>query len=158
MKNLKILNTREVKEIIKKLEEYYGISLKTFQKQYAFIKNQHDRIFIVNRDVEKIDFENLRINTVGLYFAEINKYGEVRLTLEGSQLIGPLAKKNTLELTEEQVREYFKGHEIEMEIETDQQPLFLIHYQKDFFGAAKYKNGTLLNYLPKIHRTQELIL
>jgi NOL1/NOP2/fmu family ribosome biogenesis protein len=158
MKNLKILNTREVKEIIKKLEEYYACNLKPFQKQYAFLKNPHNHIFVVHRDVEKIDFESLRINTMGLYFAEINKYSEVRLTIEGSQLIGPLAKKNTLELTEEQVREYFQGHEIEMEIETDQQPIFLLHYKKDFFGAAKYKNGTLLNYLPKIHRTQELIL
>jgi NOL1/NOP2/fmu family ribosome biogenesis protein len=158
MKRLTILNTREVKEIITNLEEYYDCSLKTFQKEYAFLKNQKNNIFIVTRDVELIDFEKLRINTMGLYFAEINRHGEIRLSLEGSQLIGPKAKSNVLELTEEQVREYFQGHEIEMVIKTDDAPLLLIKFKKDFFGAAKYKDGTLLNYLPKIHRTQELIL
>ena len=103
-----------------------------------------------------IDFEQLHINSMGLYFADINKYDELRLSIEGSQLVGPHATKNILELNEEQVRAYFRSEEIPMD--TKDTPFVLLKYNADFFGTSKIKDKKLLNYLPKAHRTKELIL
>ncbi len=152
---LHILNSREVRVIVEKLEEQYGCTLKL---DYVFLKNQDDRIFIIGRDVELIDYDELRINTLGLYFGEISKNGEVRLTIEGSQMIGMHAQKNVVELPVEHVRAYFQGKEIELSLDIKGQPFVLLKYRTDFFGAAKYKDGTILNYLPKVHRTTELMI
>ncbi|HLD34035.1 MAG TPA: hypothetical protein VJB66_04880 [Candidatus Nanoarchaeia archaeon] len=153
MKNLKVLNTRDVKEIVKKLEELYDFS---GELDYAFLEDAKHNIFIIGKDVSLIDFEQLHINSMGLYLGEINKYKEFRLSLEGSQLIGPFAHKNMFDINEEQVRAYFRGEDVSIDHENT--GFALLHYKKDFFGAAKIKDGKLLNYLPKVHRTKELIL
>ena len=153
MKTLRILNTREVKEIMKKLEQQFGI---TYKLDYAFLLDQQQKIWLVHKDINLIDFEQLRINTIGLYFAEINKYGEIRLTIEGSQIVGQFATKNVVVLDEKDVRLYFKGEDVPMDVEGS--PFLLLKFRDDFFGCAKYKDGELLNYLPKVHRTQELVL
>lgn len=150
---LRILNSREVKDIVKRIEELYGFSQKL---NYAFLMDEHDKIYLISNKIDLIDFELLRINSMGLYFADINKYDELRLSIEGSQLVGPHSKKNILELSEEQVRAYFHSEEIPMQ-EKDT-GFVLLKYKNDFFGASKIKDGKLLNYLPKVHRTKELIL
>lgn len=154
-RGLRILNRREVRDILEKVDEAYGCTLAL---EHAFLTDDKNRAFIIHRDVSAIDFEQLRINSMGLYFAEVNKYGEVRLTIEGSQIVGPLATKNVVGLSEEQVRAYFKGEEVDVEVGVEGQPFVLLRYKNDFFGAAKYKEGKVLNYLPKVHRTTELIL
>ena len=153
MKNLRILNTREIKDITKRLKELYDDEEKL---SYAFLMDGNDKIYLVSKEIELIDFEQLRINSMGLYFADINKYNELRLSIEGSQLIGPHAKKNVLELNEEQVRAYFRSEEIS--IDEKDTGFMLLKYKNDFFGASKIKDKKLLNYLPKVHRTKELIL
>ena len=152
MKN-KVLNTRDVKDILKKLEDMYGF---TGKLDYAFLVDTKDNIFIIGKDVALIDYEQLHINSMGLYFGEINKYKEFRLSLEGSQIIGPYATKNVLDLDEEQVRAYFKGGDVPIVHENT--GFVLLRHRGDYFGAAKVKDGKLLNYLPKVHRTKELIL
>ena len=155
MKELKILNSREVKDIMKKLDEQFGINHKL---DYAFLMDQHNKIWLIHKDITLIDFEQLRINSMGLYFAEVNKYEEVRLTIEGSQLVGTFATKNVFVLDKEQVKKYFKGEEVPLQLDVEGSPFLLLKFGSDFFGCAKYKDGMLLNYLPKYHRTQELIV
>ncbi len=153
MKQLRILNSREIRDIVSKLEKQYGCTLAF---DFAFLMDSNDKIFIVDRDVSQIDFEKLRINSVGLYFAEVTKNGEIRLTMEGSQIVGQFARKNVVDLDEGQVRRYFLGEEVA--VETDASGFVLLRFHGDLFGAAKYKEGKILNYLPKYHRTKELIL
>lgn len=153
--NLHILNSREVRSLLGQLEKQYGCVL---ELDYVFLQSDKDKIFIINRDIEMIDFEQLRINSLGLYFCEISKGGELRLTMEGSQLVGRYARKNVAELSEEQVRTYFRGQEVDWNNPTDGQPFLILKFWNDFFGAAKCKDGKILNYLPKIHRTTELML
>ena len=153
MKSLRILNTREVRDIISKLEKQYDCVLAF---DFAFLMDSNNKIFVVDRDAAQINFEKLRINSVGLYFAEVTKNGEIRLTMEGSQIVGPLARKNVVDLDEAQVRTYFFGEELI--VEADVEGFVLLRFHEDFFGAARYKDGKILNYLPKYHRTKELIL
>jgi NOL1/NOP2/fmu family ribosome biogenesis protein len=153
MKQLRILNTRDVREIIEKLEKQYDCEL---EFDFAFLADPNDKIFVVDRDVAQIDFGKLRINSVGLYFGEVTKNGEIRLTMEGSQIVGKRAQKNIVDLDEGQVRSYFLGEEVAVDV--DVTGFVLLRFRGDFFGAAKYKEGKILNYLPKYHRTKELII
>ena len=96
MPELKILNNKEVKQIFELIERQWGARIKL---DYGFLKNNKNRIFIISKDISKIDISKLRLNSVGMYFCETDKQG-IRLSIEGSQIVGPKATKNVIELNE----------------------------------------------------------
>ncbi|MFH0868442.1 MAG: hypothetical protein V1831_03955 [Candidatus Woesearchaeota archaeon] len=146
MPDLKILNSKEIKEILKLIESQWGAKLKL---DYAFLQNPKNRVFIVNRDISKIDFSKLRTNSIGIYFCEIDKLG-IRLSIEGSQIVGLKAAKNIVEITEEQAKQWFKGEDLE--VERDYSGFVIIKYNNDFLGTGKYKSRKVLNYVNKSRR------
>jgi len=148
MLELKILNSREIKEIYCLIEGQWGAKLKL---DYAFLKNSKGRVFIVNRDISKIDFSKLRINSVGMYFCETDELG-IRLSIEGSQIVGPKATKNIAEIREEQARQWFKGEDLEIEGKSNYSGFVIIKHNDDFLGSGKYRNGKILNYVNKGRR------
>ncbi len=150
MPELKILNSKEIKEILKLIEKQWGAKLKL---NYVFLKNQKNRVFIINKDIEKIELEKLRINSIGMYFCEIDKQG-IRLSIEGSQIIGPKATKNIVELNEEQTKQWFSGEDLE--IEEKYSGFLIIKHKNDFLGTGKYKEGRILNYVGKSRRVNLL--
>ena len=84
MQNLKILNNKEIKRIHGMLEKRFGLQKKI---EYAFLINNKEKIYLINKEFAEIETEKLRINSIGMYFGEA-KNGEIRLSIEGSQLIG----------------------------------------------------------------------
>lgn len=146
MENLRFLKSKEVKEILKLINEQWGCNIKL---DYVFLMNKGGDVFLINKDVDRIEFENLRINNLGLYFAEYRN-NELRLSIEGSHLVGPLAVKNILEISDEQLKEYMRGEDIEIS-DTDS-GFLLVKNKEDFFGCSKVKNGKLLNFYPKSRR------
>jgi len=150
MPELKILNSKEIKEILKLIESQWGAKLKL---EYAFLRNPKNRIFIVNKDIGKINFSQLRINSIGLYFCEIDKLG-IRLSIEGSQIVGPKAVKNIVEINEEQTKQWFKGEDLE--IKGDYLGFVILKHNNDFLGNGKYKDGKILNYVGKSRRVSAL--
>ena len=151
MSELKILNSKEVKEILKLIENQWNAKLKL---NYAFLKNNKNRVFIVNKDISKIDFSKLRINSLGMYFCEINT-PNIRLSIEGSQIIGPTATKNIVEINEEQTKQWFKGEDLEFK--GDYNGFVIIKNNNDFLGSGQYKDGRVLNYISKSRRVNSLI-
>ena len=109
MTSLKILNNKEKKKIIELMKNYYGTS--EIKLDYVFMKNKDDKVYLLSKDFSKIDTENIRINSIGMYFAKLYPNG-IRLSIEGSQLIGPLAKKNILEVNNDEVKNWVKGYDI----------------------------------------------
>lgn len=153
MQKLKILNTREVKEIKEFLKEEFGF---LGGLEHAFLLNDKGRLFIVNKDISRVELEKLRVDRYGLYFGEWKK-GELRLSMEGGWMIGRKGKKNLVELSAEEVKRYFLGEELEKELGLKGRYV-LLKYKKDVLGCARYKEGRILNFLPKIHRTGELMV
>ena len=146
MPQLKILNSKEIKEILKLIEEQWGAKLKP---EHAFLQNPKNRVFIVNKDISKIDFSKLRTNSIGMYFCEIDKLG-IRLSIEGSQIVGPKAEKNIAEINEEQLKQWLKGEDLE--VDGNYSGFVIIKHNNYFFGSGKYKAGTILNYVSKSRR------
>ena len=146
MPQLKILNSREIKEIYSLIEKQWGAKLKL---DCAFLKNQKNRVFIVNKDISKIDLSKLRINSIGMYFCEADKIG-IRLSIEGSQIVGPKATKNIAEINEEQAKKWFKGEDLE--IKENYSGFVILKNNDDFLGTGRYKEGKILNYVGKERR------
>lgn len=147
MPELKILNSREIKEICKQIEKQWGARIKL---DYGFLRNNKNRIFIVNREISGIDISKLRLNSIGMYFCEDDKAG-IRMSIEGSQIIGPGATKNVVGLDEDETRKWFKGEDLEKEC-PGCGGFVILKNKSDFLGSGKYSNGRILNYVSKTRR------
>ena len=156
MKNLKILNSKEAKEIFAALKEQFGADYTKLLKKYGILINHENKIFIVNREFGMLDTSKVRINSLGMYIGEFYN-GQLRTSIEGSQLLGKAATKNVFELSKEQEREWLRGKDLFMEHENTG---FLIMKCKntiagdseDFLGAGKFKDGKLMNFVSKNRR------
>lgn len=144
--NLTVMNSREVKELMKLLNNEFGVSEKF---SFAFLRNNKDKVYVINKDIDDIDYSKLRIDSAGLYFGTFQLDG-FRLSIEGSQLVAKFATKNVLELTREQKHEWLKGNNVELPKEESR--LVIVKWKDDVLGCGKVKNETLLNTVPKARR------
>lgn len=158
MQKLTILNAKEIKRTREIMLKDYGCFLK---EDYAYLQSDKDRIYLVNKDMAKIDLTKLRVDKVGLYFGEI-KDQKIRLSKEGAQLLYIEAKKNgkdiknIVELNKEELKKYFNGEDIGKDLGKENR-FVLLEYEKDIFGCAKYKEGKIINFHPKIHRGEVIL-
>lgn len=146
MQNLKILERKNKKKFLELLKKQFGFVDKL---DYNFLINSKNKIFIINKGLVDIDLEKIRINSMGLYIAEFSN-NEVRLSIEGSQLIGEKAKKNILELDNKQARDWMKGNDID--IQTKEKGFVILKNNNDYLGCGKVKENRILNFIPKSRR------
>ncbi|MBN2567648.1 hypothetical protein JXB02_06225 [Candidatus Woesearchaeota archaeon] len=147
--SLAVLKKRETKPILAFLEGRYG---STGPLDYVFLKNNRERVFIAKRDLFDLDLSRLRINSVGMYLAELLR-GEVRLSIEGSQLVGPHATRNVLEIPDDRMRAYLHGEDLDIiGAHGCEDGYVLIRNTGDFFGAGRLSGSRLLNHWPKTRR------
>jgi len=146
MQNLRVLDRKDKKIFLGLLKKQFDFEDKL---DYVFLINNKNKVFIVNKELANIDLNKIRINSIGLYIAE-SRTNEVRLSIEGSQLIGPKSKKNIIELDEKEAREWLKGNDLEKEVKA--QGFVILKYNKDYFGSGRVKEGRILNFVPKTRR------
>ncbi len=144
---MKILNTRDVKEIIKLIESQWGAKLKL---DLAFLQKK-EKIYVITRDLGNIDYSLLRINNVGLYFGQVRN-NEIRLSIEGSQIVGPLANKNVLKVSDQEFESWISGEDLE--VNSKNHAFVLLKHNNDFVGCGKHIGNKVLNYVPKGRRVQ----
>ena len=147
----RILNSKEIKKILNWLKEHY--SIKELKIDKAFLQNTKDKIYLISKKISEFEDKNLRINLIGMYFAKEEKNG-IRLSIEGSQIIGPEATKNVVELNENQLSEWLNGQDVELTAEI--KGFVIIKHGNDFFGVGNYKEGKILNYVPKERRIKKV--
>jgi len=142
----KFLSSKELKQIRQLLDQQWGI---TEKPDYQFFMTEKGRIYIVSRDIAKLDLSLYRINSVGMYFGELKKE-LLRLSIEGSQLIGPKAKKNVLELNKDEMKAWLRGEDLDKEVEY--RGFVIIKHGTDYIGSGKAVEGKILNFVPKARR------
>ncbi len=158
MQKINVLNSKEIKRLRERVDRDFGYFL---EEDYAFLRNEGDNIFVVSKDITRLDLNHLIIDKMGLYFAEARDE-QVRLSKEGAQLLALEAKKkgktlkNTVSLTEAEVKDYFLGKYIEKSC-GEQSKSVLLLYKDQVLGCAKYKDGKIINFLPKIHRGEVIL-
>ncbi len=146
MLELKILSRKKIKEITSAIKKQWGAD---FNPDLVFLMNNQGKIFLVNKEAFNLPLEKLKINSIGLYFGEL-KNNDLRLSIEGSQMIGDKAKKNFVELTKQQAMQWLKGQDIE--IKGNYTGFVILRQNNDFLGTGKYKHGKVLNFVPKARR------
>jgi NOL1/NOP2/fmu family ribosome biogenesis protein len=143
-----VLNSRERKELLQKLEDRYGY---TGSFDYAIFRNTEGKHYLANRAIEEYLDRGLYLERVGVYMFQ-DQHGELRFTIEGSQLVGPHSTRGIVELTPAQRDQWMLGKDIVLDQEGQEglaQIFYLVRCGEDWLGCGKAKNGVLLNYVPK---------
>ena len=152
----RILNRKEIKKVMEIIKSQWSADVRL---DYAFFISGKDRIYIINKEIANFELGSLRINSVGLYFGEYTN-GSLRLSIEGSQIIGRYAKKNIIEIDYENARKWMNGQTIEIKNNIGLEGFVILKNKNDFLGCGKaillnnaqefsYK---ILNYVPKNRR------
>jgi len=147
----KILTSREKKRVLQRIERQWGCKTDAIE-DFVFLLTGKMDLYLATREIFDIDIKKLRVNSMGLYFADLRENAP-RLSIEGSQLIGPFAKKNIIELEEKEAIDWLKGSDLEGK-EGDLSEYIIVRRGGDFMGCGKYKpeEKRILNFIPKSRR------
>ena len=153
--SLKILNSKEIKHIRELLHDQFGHEERL---DVAFFLNEKkERIYIFTKDLAQFDMTRLRIDTMGLYFGTLYE-GQLRLTIDGTQLIGAQCTKNVLDIDHKELQVWMQGEkliisQLSNQPDTPLTGFVIIRYRHengiDYLGCGKVGGDTLLNYVPK---------
>jgi NOL1/NOP2/fmu family ribosome biogenesis protein len=157
---LKILNKNEKEEILKMLNIQFGIK----NLDGTIFTNNYEKLFIYQgsfgkEEISKIE-KSTPIEKIGIYFARIetNRENEkrIRLSIEGSQMLGNQITQNTFELNDEQLHEWLKGNEILLD-NTKIKPFgfVIMSYKDEFLGTGKASENKISNFIPKARRLKK---
>ncbi len=146
MQKLKILNKKEIKKLLAMIEKQWGFK---DELDYAFLESEKGKIYIANKEIFDLDLSKVNVNSYGLYFAEIRN--GIRLSIEGSQIIGKKAAKNIVELNDKEAKEWMSGVDIDKKV--DAEGFIILKHGSDFLGTGKITaDGRILNFVPKTRR------
>lgn len=148
---LKILNSKEVKHIYELLEQQYGFSGKL--DVVFMLSEKKERVYIFTRDLANIDLSKLRVDSMGLYFGTFFD-NKLRLTIEGSQLIGPQCTKHVFEVNKKEMQTWMMGEkllvsQLEHKYEPEPGAFVILRHGNDYLGCGKIGGDLILNYIPK---------
>jgi len=146
---LKILSPREKTEIVEKLKKQFGIK----NVEGIFTKRGEERLFLFQGNFTQKQIHELErtipIERVGIYFGkDIN--GQIRLSIEGTQILKNQIAENIFELSDEQAELWMKGNELE--IQTGKKGFLVMKYKDDFLGCGKASELKITNFVPKNRR------
>ena len=144
-----ILDKKEHARIVSLLNEQFGFSS---LGDFILIRSGKERLWLTNRDVLETDFSRMRVETIGLYFGTTEKDG-IRLSIEGSQIVGKQASRNVIDIDEKQLFMWLRGFDLDIPCESD---YVLLRHKNDFVGCGKRKSGGILNFIPKDRRIKSL--
>jgi|SRR3989344_767685 len=171
MNPLKILSEKQKKEIEQKLNGQFGIS----KIPGKIVMRGGERLFLYSGSLDEKEIRELEetifIERIGIYLAKIEESGEIRLSIEGTQILGKQIKKNIIEIDEKLTEQWMKGSEILFEdIEKSltikssskgraigggiEKPrgFVVIKYKNEFLGTGKASEEKISNFIPKNRR------
>ena len=146
----KVLNSKEVRALADMVKQQWGCGLSGLSESCGFLEGKNGDIFLISRDIERLDLEHLRIDSLGLYFGE-QKNSELRLSIEGSQLIGKSATRNVDEIDDSEFKDWIHGNDLEKSPDNCS-GYVLVRHNSDFIGCGRCKEGKILNFVPKARR------
>lgn len=144
-----ILNSKEEKEVLEKLENQFGIT----KLPGIILKRGEERLFLYNGTLSKKEIEQLDkivpIERAGIYFAKIQD-DKIRLSIEGTHIFKDQISKNIFDLNEEQTNLWMHGSELL--VEGEKKGFLVMKNKQDFFGCGKASSEKITNFIPKSRR------
>lgn len=149
---LKILNANEKREIEEKIKNQFGVD----EIRGILIKSGKERLFFFSGNFSKEMIKSLEesapVERIGVYFAKIVNE-EIRLSIEGVQILKDQINKNILKINDEQAERWMKGQELD--IKTGKRGFLIIKNNEDFLGCGKASEEKVGNFIPKTRRLKE---
>ena len=149
---LKILSKKEKAELATQLEKQFGIK----NAEGIFLMRGQERIFLFQGSLTEKQIKELEtavpVERVGVYFGK-NINGQIRLSIEGTQMLKNQITKNIFELDDKQIELWMKGQEVL--IETGKNDFLVMKYKDNFLGCGKASEKKITNFIPKNRRLRE---
>jgi len=149
--NIRIVNKKEKKEILRELERNFGINI----RGYVLLKNRKFHIFSGNlkeKDIEKMEKE-IRIERIGMVVFKKENFG-IRLSFDLLNLLKPT--KSIMEISDFLAKMWLSGKEIEIKNEKlkkeKERKVTILKNKNDFIGCGYVKEGKIKNFVPKERR------
>jgi len=149
--NLKALNKKEISRITDQIDDDYGCDSSSLADEYVFFVSEKSKIYIINNKIKSVPIDRVRINSLGLYFCELNR-GKIRLSMEGCLIIGRIATRNVIDVDPLTAREWLKGSDVPTDIQSDE--FVILRHNSDYLGSGKIKEGRILNFVSKPRRVR----
>lgn len=154
MNPLKILNEKEKNAVENKLHDQFGIS----EISEKIIMRGKEKMFLFSGSFNKSQIKKLEkitlIERIGFYFAKIDeRTKDIRLSIEGSQIMKSKITKNVFEINEDQTNEWMMGRELR--IRTGKRGFLVLKHKNDFLGTGKASEEKIGNFIPKSRRLKE---
>lgn len=130
--------------VIKYLSEQFGVREEDIN--FKLVEKENGKIYAYGWNCEKIGIKKHRFFD-GIYFGKLCKDG-VRLSIEGSFLIGKVAKKGIIDLDEEEAIRWLSGENLERE----EKGYVILKWRSYFLGCGKGDGKFIKNYIPKDRR------
>ena len=146
MQQLRILNSKDIKELNKIIISNWGCELET---DCALLQSSRDKIYLISKNITQLDLSKMRMDVVGLYIGELHE-NRFRLSIEGSQIIGPKAAKNVVEVSESEMRNWLKGNDVD-NISSSKGDVIL-KCGNDYIGCGSAGPECIKNFVPKNRR------
>lgn len=146
---IQILNRKQTKEVEEYLWEQFG----AHEIPGRLFQLGEEKIFLFSGEASDDDIRELEgmvpVERLGVYFAKVMN-GEIRLSIEGTQLLKNQIKKNIFELDKEQAEKWMQGQELN--IHMGKKGFFVMKYKNDFLGCGKASEEKIGNFIPKMRR------
>jgi NOL1/NOP2/fmu family ribosome biogenesis protein len=144
-------NTKK-KKVIQILNNNYGIT----ELPWLLIKTSKEKIRAYSGGLSWDELNELaktiHIELVGMPLCSIiDENARINFDAINLPIIKNQIKENFIEITEEELKEWIKGNNIERESNLTA-PFVLVRYKNDFFGVASNRRTFLQNYVPKERR------
>jgi NOL1/NOP2/fmu family ribosome biogenesis protein len=148
---MKIIYSTAKKRILEKLKEQYGIE----KLPYLLLQFGKEKITIFSGSLSSEELRaldrNIRIETAGLYAIKEQKE-ELRLTLDGTQILKNQITKNVLEINDKQAEEWFRRNDLYIKTNS---AFKILKNKEDFIGSGKSTGDRITNFIPKERRIKD---
>jgi NOL1/NOP2/fmu family ribosome biogenesis protein len=158
---MKPLTSTDKKKIIEQLNKQFGIS----ELPYLIIQFGKEKLRLYSGILSKEELyfldREIRIENIGLYFAKWEN-DEIRLSIDGVQLLKNQITKNILELNDKQANEWLMGNDLPISREdASQKPLGvwdteygwkILKHNNELLGCGKSTGERITNFMPKERR------
>mgnify|MGYP000262395623 CR=1 FL=1 len=142
------LSNKDKKKIIEKLNEQFGV----FEIPYLIIQFGKEKLRIYSGSLSKEELwkidKGLRVENIGLYFAKWEE-DEIRLTIDGVQLLKNQITKNILEIDDKQADLWLRGNDLDIKTSYGWK---VLKNNSEFLGCGESTGEKISNFVPKERR------
>ena len=147
---MRFLNSKQRKQFYKQLHEQYGYE---GPREYAIFEGGNDKLYVVNKEVDEVAFDEMNVVQGGLYVAS-TQGEDLRLTLDGAMLFGEYCNDCFVEIDEDARDVWMRGENLPYT--GDLHGYVLIRYQQRILGCGSVSSeGYIKNYVPKGRRISQ---